>query len=55
MLGVMPEIQDAFWISMALTMMAGLTFGTVLTMVLVPTFFALLYRIRSPTPQVARP
>jgi multidrug efflux pump subunit AcrB len=51
-LGVMPLIQDAFWVSMALTMMAGLTFGTVLTMVLVPTFFVLLYRIRSPKPQI---
>ena len=49
-LGVMPLIQDAFWVSMALTMMVGLTFGTVLTMVLVPTFFVLLYRIRSPKP-----
>ena len=40
---------------MALTIIAGLTFGTVLTTVLVPTFFALLYRIRSPKPQVATP
>jgi len=52
-LGVTPLVQDAFWVSMALTMMAGLTFGTVLTMVLVPTFFVLLYGIRSPKPQVA--
>ena len=47
-LGVVPLIQDAFWVSMALTIMAGLTFGTILTMVLVPTFYALLYRIRPP-------
>jgi multidrug efflux pump subunit AcrB len=47
-LGVMPLIQDAFWVAMALTMMFGLTFGTVLTMILVPTFHATLNRIPSP-------
>jgi len=47
-LGVMPLLQDAFWISMAMTIMAGLTFGTVLTMILVPTFYTTLYRIKSP-------
>ena len=52
-LGVMPLLQDAFWISMAMTIMAGLTFGTVLTMVLVPTLYATLHRIPSPKPGVA--
>ena len=47
-LGVLPLIQDAFWVAMALTIMAGLTFGTILTMVLVPTFYATLNRIKSP-------
>jgi multidrug efflux pump subunit AcrB len=46
-LGVMPLLQDAFWVSMALTIMAGLTFGTVLTMILVPVFYATLHRIPS--------
>ncbi len=49
-LGVLPLLQDAFWVSMALTIMAGLTFGTVLTMVLVPVLYATLYRIPSPNP-----
>ena len=44
-LGVMPLIQDAFWVSMALTIMFGLTVGTALTMVLVPTFYATFYKI----------
>ena len=48
MLGVVPLLQDAFWVSMALTIMAGLTFGTVLTMVLVPVLYATFYRIPSP-------
>ena len=47
-LGVMPLIQDAFWVAMALNMMFGLTFGTILTMVLVPGFYATLYGIKSP-------
>jgi len=47
-LGVMPLIQDAFWVAMALTIMFGLTFGTLLTMILVPTFHATLNGIESP-------
>ena len=47
-LGVVPLLQDAFWISMAMTIMAGLTVGTIITMVLVPTLYATLYRVRSP-------
>ncbi len=47
-LGVIPLIQDAFWVSMALTMMSGLAVGTVLTMILVPVFYSTLYRIKSP-------
>jgi multidrug efflux pump subunit AcrB len=44
-LGVIPLLQDAFWVSMAMTIMAGLTFGTIITMVLVPTLHATLNRI----------
>jgi multidrug efflux pump subunit AcrB len=51
-LGVMPLLQDAFWVSMAMTIMAGLTFGTVITMILVPVLYAALYRI--PSPQSAK-
>jgi multidrug efflux pump subunit AcrB len=47
-LGVMPLLQDAFWVSMSMTIMAGLTFGTVLTMVMVPVFYTTLYKIKSP-------
>ncbi len=48
-LGVIPLLQDVFWISMAVTIMAGLTFGTVLTMIVVPVLYAILYRLPSPT------
>ena len=47
-LGVIPLVFDAFWISMALTMMFGLMVGTVLTMVMVPTFYAIVYKVMSP-------
>jgi len=38
--------------ALALTIMFGLTFGTVITMILVPVFYAALYRI--PSPQSAK-
>jgi multidrug efflux pump subunit AcrB len=47
-LGVIPLLQDVFWLGMGVTIMAGLTFGTVLTMVLVPVLYATLYRIKVP-------
>jgi multidrug efflux pump subunit AcrB len=47
-LGVAPLLQDIFWVAMAVTIMAGLTFGTVLTMVAVPVLYATLYRVASP-------
>ena len=47
-LGVMPLLQDVFWVSMAATVMAGLTFGTILTMVAVPVLYTILFKIPSP-------
>jgi multidrug efflux pump subunit AcrB len=44
-LGVIPLLQDAFWVSMAMTIMAGLTFGTILTMIMVPVLYATLHGI----------
>ncbi|MEN8808759.1 MAG: efflux RND transporter permease subunit [Desulfobacterales bacterium] len=49
-LGVIPLLQDIFWVGMAVTIMAGLTFGTILTMVIVPTLYCTLFRIKSPAP-----
>ncbi len=46
-LGVIPLMQDVFWIGLAVTVMAGLTFGTVLTMVLVPVLYSILFRVRA--------
>ena len=47
-LGVAPLVQDIFWVAMSVTIMAGLTFGTILTMVIVPVFYTIFYRISSP-------
>ena len=47
-LGVLPLLQDAFWVSMAMTIMAGLTLGTILTMVVIPLFYVIFYRVPSP-------
>jgi len=44
-LGLAPLLQDGFWISMAVTIMFGLTFGTILTMVAVPVLYALFYKV----------
>jgi multidrug efflux pump subunit AcrB len=43
--GMAPLLQDVFWISMAVTIMFGLAFGTILTMVLVPVLYALFYKL----------
>ncbi len=50
-LGVMPLLQDIFWVSMAVTIMAGLTVGTMITMIIVPVLYATLFRVRSPKTQ----
>jgi multidrug efflux pump subunit AcrB len=48
-LGVIPLLKDLFWVSMSVTIMAGLAFGTILVMVLVPVLYATLYRISEPS------
>ncbi len=44
-LGVIPLLSDVFWVAMAVTIMFGLAFGTVLTMVLLPVLYATLFRL----------
>jgi multidrug efflux pump subunit AcrB len=47
-LGVVPLLPDVFWVAMAVTIMFGLAFGTVLTMVLLPVLYACFFRVRQP-------
>ncbi|MDJ0867849.1 MAG: efflux RND transporter permease subunit [Myxococcota bacterium] len=47
-LGVVPLLPDPFWNAMAAAIMAGLTVGGTLTIVLYPTLYAMLHGIRPP-------
>jgi len=47
-LGMIPLLQDAFFISMAVTIMFGLLVATVLTLVIVPVFYTIFFKIPSP-------
>jgi multidrug efflux pump subunit AcrB len=47
-LGVLPMLQDVFWVALAVTIFFGLIVGSLLTMVMVPVLYALFYRIRTP-------
>lgn len=56
-LGLIPLLPDVFFKNMAVTMMFGLGFATVLTLVIVPVLYAILFRIPSPkaTGEVGQP
>ena len=47
-LGVVPLLGDVFWVGLAVTIMAGLSFGTVLTMLVVPVLYCMFYKVPSP-------
>ena len=44
-LGVIPLLPDVFWVGMAVTIMAGLSFGSILTMFVVPVLYGMLYKV----------
>ena len=48
-LGLIPLLQDVFFVNMSITIMAGLGFATILTMVIIPVLYTLLFRIPVPT------
>jgi multidrug efflux pump subunit AcrB len=45
-LGVLPMLKDVFWIALAVTIFFGLIVGTLLTMIVGPTLYTVLYRIK---------
>jgi multidrug efflux pump subunit AcrB len=49
-LGVIPLLQDVFWVSMAVVIMFGLAVGTALTMIGVPVLYACFYRLTPDEP-----
>jgi multidrug efflux pump subunit AcrB len=46
MLGMIPLISDAFFASMAVALIGGLGVATLLTLVVLPVVYCVLYRIR---------
>lgn len=50
-LGVAPLLQDIFWVAMSVTIMAGLSLGTIMTMVMIPVFYAVFHKVSSPKPK----
>lgn len=50
-LGMMPLIADAFFQGMAVTIIGGLAFATVLTLIAAPVLYALFFGIRAPKPE----
>jgi len=45
-LGMIPLLLDAFYIGMAVTIVGGLSFATVLTLVVVPVLYAIFYGVK---------
>ncbi|WP_420546691.1 efflux RND transporter permease subunit [Curvivirga sp.] len=45
-LGLIPLLPDVFFAPLAVTIMFGLGFGTILTLVVVPVLFAIFYRVK---------
>ena len=45
-LGMTPLLQDIFFRSMAVTIMFGLSFATLLTLIVVPVLYAIFFRVR---------
>ncbi len=48
MLGMLPLLQDAFFVAMAVTIVFGLGFVTVLTLLVVPTLYAVFLKVDNP-------
>jgi multidrug efflux pump subunit AcrB len=44
-LGMLPLVTDVFFQGMAVTVMGGLAFATLLTLILVPVLYAMMYKV----------
>ncbi|WP_291319691.1 efflux RND transporter permease subunit, partial [Desulfonatronospira sp.] len=47
-MGMTPLLLDIFWLSMAIAIICGLTFATVLTLLVAPVLYAILFGIKTP-------
>jgi len=46
-LGVVPLLTDLFWVGLSVTIMAGLSFGTIVTMVFLPTLYCTFFNLKA--------
>ncbi len=46
-LGMIPLVADAFFSAMAVTIMSGLAFATILTLIVVPVLYAMFYKVKN--------
>jgi multidrug efflux pump subunit AcrB len=44
-LGLIPLLSDVFFVNMSITIMAGLGFASLLTLTVVPTLYAVFFRV----------
>jgi len=51
MLGMIPLLADPFFMAMAVTIIFGLGFATILTLIVLPVAYCLIYRIPMPEPE----
>lgn len=51
-LGLIPLLSDVFFTNMAVTIMAGLGFASLLTLTVVPTLYAVFFRVRRVNPKL---
>lgn len=42
----LPLLKDVFFVGMSITVIGGLTFGTILTLLVVPVMYSVFFRIR---------
>lgn len=52
-LGVIPLLQDVFWIGLGVAIMGGLAVGSLLTLIAVPLFYVMIYRLQPPEKEVS--
>ncbi|MCP3926700.1 MAG: efflux RND transporter permease subunit [Desulfobacterales bacterium] len=45
-LGMLPLLSDPFYVGMSIVIIAGLTFGTLITLIAVPVFYTAMYKIK---------
>jgi multidrug efflux pump subunit AcrB len=46
-LGMIPLLSDPFYVGMSIVIIAGLTFGTLITLIAVPVFYTSMYKIKA--------